>query len=179
MALTVVPQDFDGLLVLILALEPLLSMGADARRSFRNRRQFEETRARQVTSTLLRIGTPSLLAALLGFLYFDNLSLYLSSTLDNDTLRILANDNANGQFVQNFLIVAGTLFAILAGNAYSNLYEQQERIFVSLYDEVTVAKLLLAHGAPPHLGARLRRRADGQVVVAPRGQAVLAGAVTH
>ena len=79
MALTVVPQDFDGLLVLILpviavptlifvaaALEPLLSMGSDARRSFRNRRQFEETRARQVTSTLLRIGTPSLLAALLG-----------------------------------------------------------------------------------------------------------------
>ena len=150
MALTVVPQDFDGLLVLILpviavptlifvaaALEPLLSMGSEARRSFRNRRQFEETRARQVTSTLLRIGTPSLLAALLGFLYFDNLSLYLSSTLDNDTLRILANDNANGQFVQNFLIVAGTLFAILAGNAYTQLYQQQESIYLALYAEVT------------------------------------------
>jgi len=156
MALTVVPPDFDGLQVLyipviavptvifvVAALEPLLSMGSDARRSFRNRREFEKTRARQVISTLLRIGTPSVLAALLGFLYFDNLSLYLSSTLDNDTLRILANDNANGQFVQNFLISAGTLFAILAGNAYSDLYEQQERIFVSLYDEVTVAKLLL------------------------------------
>ena len=151
----VVPLELDGLITLTLpvlavptlifvvaALEPLLSMSSDARRSSRSRRGLE-TRTRQVISTLLRIGTPSVVAALLGFLYFDNFSLYLSSTLDSDTLRILASDNASGQFVQNFLIVAGTLFAILAGNAYSDLYEQQERIFISLYDEVTVAKLLL------------------------------------
>ena len=162
----VVPLELDGLITLTLpvlavptlifvvaALEPLLSMSSDARRSSRSRRGLE-TRTRQVISTLLRIGTPSVVAALLGFLYFDNFSLYLSSTLDSDTLRILASDNASGQFVQNFLIVAGTLFAILAGNAYSDLYEQQERIFISLYDEVTVAKLLLEQLAlEPQVGA--------------------------
>ena len=132
--------ELDGLVVLTLpvlvvpffifvaaALEPLISMVASARSSPRNRRGLE-TRTRQVISTLFRIGTPSVAAALLGFLYFDNLSLYLSSTLDSNTLRILASDNASGQFVQNFLIVAGTLFAILAGNAYKDLYEQQERL---------------------------------------------------
>jgi hypothetical protein len=148
-------EQLDGLIILTLpviaiptiifiagALEPVVSMAVGARRS-RRREQLLETRARQVFSTLFRIGVPSVTAAVAGFLYFDNISLYISSTLDVETLRVLGSDNANGQFVQNFLIVAGTLFAILAGNAYADLYEQQELIFYSLYEEVTVAKLLL------------------------------------
>ena len=102
-----------------------------------------ETRARQAVSTLLRIGIPSLLAAVAGFFYFDNLSLYISSTLDVRTLSVLARDNDSGQFIQNFTTVAGTLFAILAGNAYADLYAQQEEIYFAVYREVTTAKLLL------------------------------------
>ena len=35
------------------------------------------------------------------------------------------------------------LFAILAANAYTELYQQQESIYFALYAEVTVAKSLL------------------------------------
>lgn len=45
------------------------------------------------------------LRQLLGFFYFDNLSLYIRSTLDSGTVRMLMDDEA--QFVQNFLTVIG------------------------------------------------------------------------
>eukprot|EP00967_Tisochrysis_lutea_P078969 scaffold107847_cov32-Tisochrysis_lutea.AAC.2 len=47
------------------------------------------------------------------------------------------------QFIQNFLTVIGLLFSILAGNAYSALYEQQEAIYFALFQEVSEAKSLL------------------------------------
>ena len=40
-------------------------------------------------------------------------------------------------------VVIDLLFAILAGNAYTALYEQQEDIYFALYSEVTLAKSLL------------------------------------
>jgi len=70
-------------------------------------------------------------------------SLYISELLDPDTLRVLARDNSTGQFLQNFLVVIDLLFAILAGNAYSTLYAQQESIYFALYNEVTMAKSLV------------------------------------
>jgi hypothetical protein len=36
-----------------------------------------------------------------------------------------------------------TAFAILAGNAYAELYQQQESIFFALFQEVSEAKSLL------------------------------------
>ena len=54
-------------------------------------------------------------------------SLFIRSTLDVGTIRILQEDDA--QFIQNFLTVIGLLFSILAGNAYSALYQQQESIY--------------------------------------------------
>jgi len=84
-----------------------------------------------------------MLAAIAGFLYFDNISLYLSDTLDQATLEVLSSDNSTGQFIQNFLVVIDLLFAILAGNAYAELYQQQESIYFALYKEVSLAKSLL------------------------------------
>lgn len=86
------------------------------------RRRFN-TRTRQAISTILRVALPTVLATLIGFAYFDNLSLLIRSTLDIGTIRILQADDA--QFIQNFLTVIGLLFSILAGNAYSALYQQQ------------------------------------------------------
>ena len=99
------------------------------------------TRTKQATSTLLRVALPTLIATLMGFVYFDNLSLYIRSTLDVSTVRILQEDDA--QFIQNFLTVIGLLFSILAGNAYSALYQQQESIYFALFQEVSEAKSLL------------------------------------
>ena len=105
------------------------------------RRQRFNTRTQQALSTLVRVALPTLAATVIGFLYFDNLSLYIRSTLDVASIRILQADDA--QFIQNFLTVIGLLFSILAGNAYSALYQQQEAIYFALFQEVSEAKSLL------------------------------------
>ncbi len=101
---------------------------------------FGASKERQL-STAIRVALPTLVASVLGFLYFDNLSLYIRGTLDIGTIRILMADEA--QFIQNFLTVIGLLFSILAGNAYSALYQQQESIYFALFQEVSEAKSLL------------------------------------
>jgi len=136
------------------ALWPFRLSGKDAPETMKARNAYDirrrkverslfETRSEQALSSLFRIVFPSLVAAVAGFLYFDNLSIYLSDTLDADTIRVLAGDNSTGQFVQNFLVVIDLLFAILAGNAYTALYQQQESIYFALYKEVSIAKSLL------------------------------------
>ena len=60
--------------------------------------------------------------------------------------------------------VVGLLFSILAGNAYAALYQQQESIFFTLYQEVSEAKSLLeqmtlvCQGRPFYLTALARMR---------------------
>ena len=105
--------------------------------------RLNDIRSRQALSSLLRIGVPTVLAAAVGFVYFDDFSLLISSMLDSQSLTVLAQDNSTGQYVQNFLVVIDLLFAILAGSAYAQLYRQQELIYFALYKEVTVAKSLL------------------------------------
>jgi len=99
-----------------------------------------ETQSKQVLS-ILRIGVPSFLAALLGLVYFDELSLSVSSMLDTETRDSLGLDS--GQFIQNFLTAIDLLFAILAGNTYAALYQQQVAIYMALFGEVSVARSLL------------------------------------
>jgi hypothetical protein len=115
-------------------LSPLVAARLQQRRRF-------ATRSKQAISTLIRVALPTALATIIGFVYFDNLSLYIRSTLDIGTIRILQADDA--QFIQNFLTVIGLLFSILAGNAYSALYQQQESIYFALFQEVSEAKSLL------------------------------------
>ena len=99
--------QLDGLLVLLspivlgsLAIALLISVGREpfapaapssrtdpARR--RLERRISETRTSQALSSLYRIGVPALVAALAGFVYFDELSLYLSSNLDKTTLKVI------------------------------------------------------------------------------------------
>lgn len=111
------------------------------------RRGWEEevaaTKRQQAISSLTRVGVPTVAAAVVGFLYFDEASRSIASALDGSTVARLAQDNESGQFVQNFLLVIDILFAILAGNTYRELYEQQEEIYMALYIEVSTAKSLL------------------------------------
>jgi hypothetical protein len=102
-----------------------------------------EVRSQQRISSLRSIGIPAAVAAALGFLYFDEASQLIASNLDAQSIAIISKDDERGQYVQNFLVVIDLLFAILAGNAYQQLYKQQEAIFFALYREVTEAKSLL------------------------------------
>ena len=106
----------------------------------RSRASFK-IRSRQVLSTLVRVALPTVVATVFGLLYFDNISLFIRGALDGSAIRVLMADEA--QFIQNFLTVIGLLFSILAGNAYSALYEQQEQIYFALFQEVSEAKSLL------------------------------------
>lgn len=105
-----------------------------------SKRRFE-IRTTQAINTLIRVALPTAVASILGLLYFDNVSLYIRSLLDVGAIGMLMADEA--QFIQNFLTVIGLLFSILAGNAYSALYEQQEAIYFALFQEVSEAKSLL------------------------------------
>ena len=128
------PQYTSGGQPRIAPVYPLLAAKLQKRKRF-------ATRTQQAISTLLRVALPTVIATVIGFVYFDNLSLYIRSTLDIGTIRILQADDA--QFIQNFLTVIGLLFSILAGNAYSALYQQQESIYFALFQEVSEAKSLL------------------------------------
>ena len=103
-----------------------------------------ETRAKVAQTTLARVALPTLLSTLVAYVYFDNLSLLIRSTLEDGTIRLVARDEA--QFIQNFLTSMGLLFTILAGTAYSALYRQQEDIYEALYSEVLSPELL--HSLP-------------------------------
>ena len=112
-----------------------LTGGVSAKVAARMQRNMAfSTRTKQALSTLMRVALPTVIATVAGFLY-------IRSTLDVGTIRILQEDDA--QFIQNFLTVIGLLFSILAGNAYSALYQQQESIYFALFQEVSEAKSLL------------------------------------
>jgi hypothetical protein len=104
-------------------------------------RPFKSLATRQNLATLTRVGLPAFAATALGYLYFDNIALAIRGNfLDEGTVLFLNQDN---DFVPNFLTVGGLLFSILAGNAYSSLYQQQEAIYFALFQEVSEAKSLL------------------------------------
>eukprot|EP00961_Rhodomonas_salina_P092609 1246254-Rhodomonas_salina.1 len=64
--------------------------------------------------TLLRVGLPSVVAAVLGYAYFDNISLFLfHNWLSATEIQFLSSDEV--QFIPSFLQVLGLLFSILAG----------------------------------------------------------------
>ena len=92
--------------------------------------------------TLLRVGIPSLISAIIGTFLFRFLALTLATIMnDAGVFAVLSQDSS--QFVQNFLTVAGLLFSILVGQTYYFMYQQQEAVYYALFNTVTEAKSLL------------------------------------
>lgn len=96
--------------------------------------------------TLLRVGVPSLTAAILAAVAYPSMAMGLAYWIGDNTnnggvFAVLSQDSS--QFVQNFLTVSSLLFSILVGQTYYFLYLQQESIYYALFDEVTEAKSLL------------------------------------
>ena len=97
-------------------------------------------------ATLVRVVIPSLVAGILAYFTFPFLSLSLASLFnDAGIFAVLSQDSS--QFVQNFLTVSGLLFSILVGQTFYFMYQQQEMIYLSLFEEVTEAKSLLEQTA--------------------------------
>ena len=122
------------------AMLPMSGEPTTLRRRLAQREAYRASKT-LVFETLRRVALPALLATIMGCLYFDNVSQMLANSLDPEALRVLGRDES--QFMQNFQTVIGLLFSILAGNAYSSLYAQQENIFFALFQEVSEAKSLL------------------------------------
>jgi hypothetical protein len=92
--------------------------------------------------TLFRIGVPSVISGIVATYLFPFLALTLATIMnDGGVFAVLSQDSS--QFVQNFLTVAGLLFSILVGQTYYFMYQQQEAVYYSLFNEVTEAKSLL------------------------------------
>lgn len=107
--------------------------------------------------TLLRVAVPSILAGVLAFLAFPQLSLWLCSLFqDQGVFAVLSQDSS--QFVQNFLSVSSLLFSILVGQTYYFMYQQQEMVYYALFDEVTEAKSLLEQIALVSAGRSMYQR---------------------
>ena len=173
-------SNFRGTVSRAFALESSLDSPQPRKQSLlrkRNERRVSELRSQQALSSILRIGLPSITAAIVGFLLFDNISLYINSTLDIRTLYILSRDNFTGQFIQNFLIVIDLLFAILAGErqhqtrAHRSTTPKPSPSLSHLHPALSSSHLhrLRLHGALPtargHLSGLIRRGRRRQIAL--------------
>ena len=92
--------------------------------------------------TLLRVGVPSTLMAIISYVVYPDISMSIFAWInDVDATSVVANDYS--QYIQNILTTSGLMFSITVGYTYYFLYQQQEAIYLSLFDEVTEAKCLL------------------------------------
>jgi hypothetical protein len=102
----------------------------------------EKEQKRVEFNTLLRVGIPSVIAGVVSTFAFPGLALGLASLFNDAGVFAVLSQDAS-QFVQNFLTVAGLLFSILVGQTFYFMYQQQEMVFMALFNEVTEAKSLL------------------------------------
>jgi hypothetical protein len=92
--------------------------------------------------SLLRVGVPSIVVGYLAYLVYPDTSLMVASWIaDPKAFEVVANDYA--QYIQNILTTSGLMFSITVGYTYYFLYQQQENIYLALFEEVTQAKSLL------------------------------------
>jgi hypothetical protein len=92
--------------------------------------------------TLFRVGLPALAVASASCLAYSGVSTALAGIIDDSgAFGVIAQDSS--QFIQNILTTCGLMFSILVGYTYYFLYQQQESIYLALFEEVTVAKSLL------------------------------------
>ncbi|KAL3925132.1 MAG: hypothetical protein SGARI_005901, partial [Bacillariaceae sp.] len=105
-------------------------------------RRLDDTRAYTNTVSLLRVGIPSLFLAASAKISYTPVSLELANIIqDSGVFAVVAQDAS--QYIQNILTTSGLMFSILVGQTYYFMYQQQEAIYLALFEEVTMAKSLL------------------------------------
>lgn len=99
----------------------------------------------QIVSAL-RVGIPSLLMAITAKLIYPSIALSLANAIDDSGVFAVVAQDAS-QYIQNILTTSGLVFSLLVGQTYYFMYQQQESIYLALYEEVTMAKSLLEQTA--------------------------------
>ena len=73
---------------------------------------------------------------------YPHVALTLANLInDSGVFAVVAQDAS--QYIQNILTTSGLTFSILIGQTYYFMYQQQEKIYYALFEEVTAAKALL------------------------------------
>jgi len=105
-------------------------------------KDIEATRAYTQTVTLLRVGVPSFLLAVSAYVSYPPIAIALANLInDSGVFAVVSQDSS--QYIQNVLTTSGLTFSLLVGQTYYFMYQQQEAIYLSLFQEVTTAKSLL------------------------------------
>lgn len=94
------------------------------------------------TVTLLRVGVPAIAAATVANLVYTPTAMALARLLDDSGVFAVVSQDSS-QYIQNILTTSGLVFSILVGQTYYFMYQQQEAIYLALFEEVTMAKSLL------------------------------------
>lgn len=103
---------------------------------------FDQTKAYTNTVSLLRVGVPALFLAVSAKISYPYVAIALANAInDSGVFSVVAQDAS--QFIQNILTTSGLTFSILVGQTYYFMYQQQESIYLALFEEVTMAKSLL------------------------------------
>jgi hypothetical protein len=90
----------------------------------------------------LRVGIPSLFLAASAKIAYPTISMMLATAINDDGVFSVVAQDAS-QYIQNILTTSGLTFSLLIGQTYYFMYQQQEAIYLALFEEVTMAKSLL------------------------------------
>jgi hypothetical protein len=105
-------------------------------------KDLDQARLFATTVSLLRVGIPSIFLAGSAKLSYPFVSIELANLInDSGVFSVVAQDAS--QYIQNILTTSGLTFSILVGQTYYFMYQQQEAIYLALFEEVTMAKSLL------------------------------------
>lgn len=105
-------------------------------------KDFERVKSYTNTVSLLRVGIPSLFLAVSAKISYPFVAIALANAIDDSGVFAVVSQDAS-QYIQNILTTSGLTFSILVGQTYYFMYQQQEAIYLALFEEVTMAKSLL------------------------------------
>mmetsp|Transcript_30638 Transcript_30638/g.35151 ORF Transcript_30638/g.35151 Transcript_30638/m.35151 type:complete len:408 (-) Transcript_30638:548-1771(-) len=103
---------------------------------------IERTKAYTNTVSLLRVGIPSFAFAASAKIAYPYISIELANAINDSGVLAVVSQDAS-QYIQNILTTSGLTFSLLVGQTYYFMYQQQEAIYLALFEEVTMAKSLL------------------------------------
>eukprot|EP00934_Nitzschia_sp_Nitz4_P000747 Nitzschia sp. Nitz4//scaffold64_size103689//33060//34274//NITZ4_004429-RA/size103689-processed-gene-0.165-mRNA-1//1//CDS//3329556109//747//frame0 len=94
------------------------------------------------TVTLVRVGLPGLILGTATHIVYPDIAMKIANLIDDaGVFEVVSQDSS--QFIQNILNTSGLMFSILVGQTYYFMYQQQEAIYLALFEEVSTTKSLL------------------------------------
>jgi hypothetical protein len=93
--------------------------------------------------SVLRVMIPSFGYAIITKLIYPSIAMWVVSLLEGESGVFAVVSQDASQFIQNICTTSGLAFSILIGQTYYFMYQQQEKIYYAIYDEVAMAKMVL------------------------------------